>query len=125
LSHKGVIFSQVILLDFIKFHRLPYEESYQEDLDEFYHVKDPYDTFDEDEAVIYVLPLDEDVHVSTPPKHEDKEMVIFSHVGGLMKEILDMVDEHIDTFLQTGKCRWDFVRLIFYRDPIHDIVASP
>jgi hypothetical protein len=61
---------------------------------------------------------------STLPAHEDKEMIIFSHVDGLMKEPLDMVDEHIDTFIQTGD-RWDFGHLIFYRDPIYDIEGSP
>jgi hypothetical protein len=62
---------------------------------------------------------------SALPAHEDKEMVIFSHVDGLMKEPLDMVDEHIDTFIQTGRRRWDFGHLIFYRDPIYDIEGSP
>jgi hypothetical protein len=56
---------------------------------------------------------------------EDKEMIIFNHVDGLMKEPLDMVDEHIDTFIQTGRRRWDFGCLIFYRDPIYDIEGSP
>ena len=45
------------------------------------------------------------------PTHEDKEMV--SHSDGLMKEPLDMVDKHIETFIQTGTCRWDFGRFIF------------
>jgi hypothetical protein len=61
---------------------------------------------------------------SVLPAHEDKEMVIFSHIDGLMKEPLDMVDEHIDTFIQTGRRRWDFGHLIFYRDPIYDIEGS-
>jgi hypothetical protein len=30
-----------------------------------------------------------------------------------MKEPLDMVDEHIDTFIQTGRHKWDLVHLIF------------
>jgi hypothetical protein len=38
-----------------------------------------------------------------------------------MKEPLDMVDEHIDTFIQTGRRRWDVGHFIFYRDPIYDI----
>jgi hypothetical protein len=58
------------------------------------------------------------------PAHEDKEMVIFSHTDGHMKETLDMVDEHIDTFIQTGRRTWDFGRFIFYRDPIYDIEGS-
>jgi hypothetical protein len=56
-----------------------------------------------------------------PIIHEDKEMVIFSHTGGLMKETLDMVDEYIDTFIYTGRRTWDFCHLIFYKDPIYDI----
>jgi hypothetical protein len=56
-----------------------------------------------------------------PPAHEDKEMVIFSDTDGLMKEPLDMVDEHIDTFIQIGRRRWDVGHFIFYRDPIYDI----
>jgi hypothetical protein len=39
----------------------------------------------------------EDIHASTYPPHKDKEMIIY--VDGLMKEPLDMVDEHIDTFI--------------------------
>jgi hypothetical protein len=41
-----------------------------------------------------------------------------------MKEPLDMVDGHIDTFIQTGRCRWDFGHFIFYRDPIYNIEGS-
>jgi hypothetical protein len=37
------------------------------------------------------------------PGHEEKEMVFFSYTDGLMKEPLDMVDDHIDTFIQTGR----------------------
>jgi hypothetical protein len=59
------------------------------------------------------------------PAYEDKEIFIFSHADGLMEEPLDMVDEHIDTFIQTGRCRWDFGHLIFDRDPIYDIEGSP
>jgi hypothetical protein len=53
------------------------------------------------------------------------EMVISSHANDIMKEPLDMVDEYIDTFIQTDRRRWDFGRLIFYRDPIYDIEGSP
>jgi hypothetical protein len=69
------------------------------------------------------LPPDDDVHATTPPAHENKEMVIF--VDGLVKEPLHMVDEHIDTFIQTGRRRWDFGCLIFDRDPIYDIEGTP
>jgi hypothetical protein len=36
-----------------------------------------------------------------------------------------MIDEHINTFIQTNRCRWDFSRLIFDRDLIYDIEGSP
>jgi hypothetical protein len=42
----------------------------------------------------------EDVPSSTTPAHEDKEMVTF--VDGLVTKPLHMVDEHIDTFIQTS-----------------------
>jgi hypothetical protein len=58
------------------------------------------------------------------PPHKDKEMVIFGHNDGHMKETLDMVDDHIDTFIQTGRDTWDFCCFIFYRDPIYDIEGS-
>ena len=74
---------------------------------------------------ISALPLDEDVHASMPPAQEDKEMIIFDHADDLMIETLDMVDEHIDTFIQTSRRRWDFGHLIFYRYPIYDIEGSP
>jgi hypothetical protein len=51
-------------------------------------------------------------------------MVIFSHIDGFMKEPLDLVDDHIDMFIQTGRRRWDFGCFIFYRDPIYDIEGS-
>jgi hypothetical protein len=66
----------------------------------------------------------EDVHASTPPAHKDENMVIFSHIDGLMKVPFDMVDEPIDTFIQTGRCRWDLGCLNFDRDPIYDIEGS-
>jgi len=47
----------------------------------------------------------EEIHASTPIAHEDKEMVIFSHTDSLIKEPFNMVDDHIDIFLQTGRSR--------------------
>jgi len=51
-------------------------------------------------------------------------MVIFSHTNGLMKVPFEMVDELIDTFIQTGRRRWDLICLKFDRDPIYDIEGS-
>jgi hypothetical protein len=55
------------------------------------------------------------------PTHEDKEMVIFSHTDGFMKEPLDLVVGHIDMFIQTGKRIWDIGCVIFYGDPMYNI----
>jgi hypothetical protein len=65
----------------------------------------------------------EDVDASTPPAHEDKEMITF--VDRLVRETLHMVDDHIDTFIETRIFRWDFGSLIFDRDPIYEIKGSP
>jgi hypothetical protein len=100
--------------------------------DEVQHVDKPCDTS------LYFLPLNESemVHPCSPPTHEveettsindeefrdpvevalapalptheDKEMVICSHTDDLMKETLDMVDNHIDTFILTRRRTWDF-----------------
>jgi hypothetical protein len=61
-----------------------YEESYQENLDEFSHVEYLDDTFDKDEVLIFALPLDEDIHTSTHPLHKDKVMIIFGQADGLV-----------------------------------------
>jgi hypothetical protein len=55
----------------------------------------PDDTFDEDEALVSALPLDEDVHTFTPT-HEDKEMVTF--YDGIVKDPLHTIEGHIDYF---------------------------
>jgi hypothetical protein len=52
-----------------------YEESYQEDPDEFSHVEDPDKTFDEDEVLISSLPFDEDIQASVPPAHQEENMM--------------------------------------------------
>jgi hypothetical protein len=68
--------------------------------------------------------LVEDIHVFSPHAHKDENMVISNHTDGLMKIPFDMVDEHIETSIQTGRCRWDLSCLKFYRDPIYDIKGS-
>jgi len=35
-----------------------------------------------------------------------------------------MVGQHIDDFIQVGRCRWDVGCFIVYRDPIYDIEGS-
>jgi hypothetical protein len=58
---------------------------------------------------------------SVLPTHKDKEMVIFSHTDGLMKEPFKVVDEHIDTFIRIGRRRWDMSCFIFYGYLFYDI----
>ena len=52
-----------------------YEESYQEDSDEFSHVDDLDKTFDEDEVLISSLPLDENIQSFAPPLHQEENMM--------------------------------------------------
>jgi hypothetical protein len=59
------------------------------------------------------------VEASLTSTQEDKEMVIFSHIDGFMKEPLDLVDEHIERFIQTGRHRWDVTCLFFEGDPCY------
>jgi hypothetical protein len=68
--------------------------------------------------------LVEDIHASTPLALKDKNMVIFNHTNGLMKVPFNMVDDPIDTFIQTGKHRWDIGCLKFDRNPIYDIEGT-
>jgi hypothetical protein len=50
------------------------------------------------------LPKEDDVLLPCfPLAHEVEKMVIFSRTNGFMKESLDMVDENIDTFIQTRR----------------------
>jgi hypothetical protein len=38
-----------------------------------------------------------------------------------MEQPSNIVDEHIDDFIQVGRRRWDVVYFIIDRDPIYDI----
>jgi hypothetical protein len=98
---------------------------------------------------MFIFPLDEDdvIHPFSPPVCEveeaininneyfedpvefapttfllvHKEMVNFIHTEELMKEPLEVVDEHIDTFIHIGRHRCDMSCFIFYEDPVYDI----
>jgi hypothetical protein len=63
--------------------------------------KKNYDKAQHIEEQLSFLSLDEGkvVQPCSPPAHEDEEMVILSHIDGLMKEPFDMVDEHIYNFI--------------------------
>jgi hypothetical protein len=59
------------------------------------------------------------------PTHEDKEMVIFTHTDSLIKETSDMVNGHIDAFIQIGRRVWDLGHFNFDGNPIYDIEGIP
>ena len=116
-----------------------------ENVDEVWHVEKPHETslsflpLDEGEVVQPCLPpaheveevislndeeFEDQVEDSLAfvlPAHEDKAMVNFSHIDGVMKENLDAVDEHIDTFICIGRRIWDMSCFIFYVDLVYDI----
>jgi hypothetical protein len=52
-----------------------YEESYQEYPDEVSHVEDMENKFDEDEVLISSLPLNQDIHASSPSKNQEEKMM--------------------------------------------------
>jgi hypothetical protein len=41
-----------------------------------------------------------------------------------MEKPSDIVDDHIDDFIQIGRCRWDLGCFIFDRDLIYDIEGT-
>jgi hypothetical protein len=81
-------------------------------LDEVQHV----------EALFSLLLLDEDEAVQTclPPAHEDEETISLDDTD-LVQDPFDMVDLHIDDFIQVGRRRWDVSCFSIDRDPIYDI----
>jgi hypothetical protein len=111
-----------------------------------------YDKEQHIEALLSLIPLDEGevVKSCSPPNVEEviismmnnlkvqlnmsmhllllhtktKRWSFFSHTDGLMKVPFDMVDDPIDTFIQTGTCKWDLSCLKFDRDPIYDNEGS-
>jgi hypothetical protein len=90
-----------------------YEERCQKDLDEVSFIESL------NETLLSAFPFEEDEVV------QSCEEVINSYdADELMEQPLDLVDDHIDMFIQTGRHRWDFGRLIFDRDPIYDIEGS-
>ena len=51
-------------------------------------------------------------------------MISLDVANVLVQNLCDIVDLHIDDFMQIERHRWDFGRFIFYRDPIYDIEGS-
>jgi hypothetical protein len=75
------------------------------------------------EASFYFLFLDEDEVIQTclPPAHEDEETISLDDTNDLVQDPFDMVDLHIDDFIQVGRRRWDVICFSIDRDPIYDI----
>jgi hypothetical protein len=42
-----------------------------------------------------------------------------------MEKSSDIVDDHIDDFIQVGRCEWDVGCFIIDRDPIYNIEGIP
>jgi len=84
----------------------------KKNLDEAQHV----------EASFSLLLLDEDEVIQTclPPAHEDEENISLDDKNDLVQDPSDMVDIHIDDFIQVGRHRWDVSCFSIDIDPIYD-----
>jgi hypothetical protein len=56
--------------------------------------------------------------------HSCEEVINSYDADEIMEQPLDIVDDHIDDFIQTGRCKWDLGCFIFYGDPIYDIEGT-
>jgi hypothetical protein len=114
-----------------------YEEIFEENPDEAYHIEYFEEAFKEDE-VLSLNDLDENIQAVIPPTHqeentmsydpfEDLDDSLFHDLGteGALEEPSDRVDQHIDTFIQIGKCGWDMSLFTFDGDPTYDVEGSP
>jgi hypothetical protein len=96
-----------------------YEERFQEDPDEAYHVEDSKEAFNEYDVLSLNDPYEEiqsDIH---PTHQEENTMIYYSFEDtdenmfhdprseGALEEPSDTDDQHIDTFIQIGKCGWE------------------
>jgi hypothetical protein len=96
------------------FHDCGNEESCKENLDEVSFVEGL------NETLLSTFPFEEDEVVQSC-----EEVINAYDTGEIMEQPPDIVDNHIDDFIQVGRRRWDFGRFIFDRDPIYDIEGSP
>jgi hypothetical protein len=71
------------------------------------------------ETLLYAFPFEE---VEVVQSYE--EVIIFYDAYELMEQPPDIVGNHIDEFIQVGRCRWDVGCFIIDRDPIYNIEAS-
>jgi hypothetical protein len=58
---------------------------------------------------------------------KDFDDSLFNNIGseGALEEPLDTDDNHIDTFIQIGKCGWDMPLFTFDGDPTYDVEGIP
>jgi hypothetical protein len=114
-----------------------YEESFQEDHDEAYHVEDSEEAFNEDEVLSLNDP-NEDIQAIIPlTRQEEKTMSydpfkdlddnLFHDPGseGALQEPSNTFGHHIDTFIQIVKRGWDMILFTFDGDPTYDVEGNP
>jgi hypothetical protein len=99
-------------LDDALFHDCGNEESCQKDIGEVSLAEGLNETF------LPTFPFEEDEVV------QSFEEVISSDIDEIMEQPLNIVDDHIDGFIQVGRLIWDFGNFIFYRDRIYNIEGS-
>jgi hypothetical protein len=95
------------------FHDYGNEENFQKDLDEVSLAEGL------NETLLSAFPFEENEVI------QSCEEVINSYdADEFMEQPSDIVDEHIDDFIQVGRRRWDVGCFIIDRDPIYDIEGS-
>jgi hypothetical protein len=95
------------------FHEFGNEENYQRDLNEVSLAEGL------NEMLLLDFPFEENEFL------QSCEEVINSYdEDEFMQQPPDIVDDHIDVFIQTGRCRWDLGYFIFYRYPIYEIEGT-
>jgi hypothetical protein len=82
-----------------------YEQSFQEDPTEVYHVE-----YQEEKTMSY-------------DPFKDLDEILFHDLGS--EDSLDAFNRHIDTFIQIGKRGWDKNLFTFDEDPTYDVEGIP
>jgi hypothetical protein len=82
-----------------------YEDNFQEDSDEAYHIE-----YQEENTMTYDPFKDLDDNMFHDPGSEEDSYA---------------VNHHIDTFIQIGKRGWDMSLFTFHEDPTYDVDGSP
>jgi hypothetical protein len=95
------------------FHDCGNEENYQKDLNEVFLTEGLKETLSS------IVPFEEDEVI-----HSCEEVTSFYDTDEIMEHPPDTVDDHIDDFIQIGRCKWDLGCFIFYGDPIYDIEGT-